>query len=269
MAKFEETGTDKGFVLGEDHLREIDKKLRKNNGTGELRYLVYLASSQVISKNTIHDLLEEVSEGDQMERVVIAFKPTDEGQPTVDLFFSNRWSSLQVTGESDDVPIVHNNLDKYLGRKVYTVRYSWRKNIRSILLTLSLVIGVAGFTWFEWRHANATVLRADQVVSSQNVNEKLDYLVMQFDLSTKRVGRFILAISPFFLLLFLLRIRAIDEYISAKCARQFPEYVFLFGDEKEQHKKRQRRNKFVVGSVLVATILELARNGLVLWVFSR
>jgi len=64
-----------------------------------------------------------------------------------------------------------------------------------------------------------------------------------------------------------LRIDQFERLMAGMFGLQFPEYVFLFGKERGEHKKRQRRQYLVLVSVGVAAMVNLGTAMFVMLVF--
>ena len=261
-----------GFILEENHLRRIEKILKNRDGNCTMCYRAFTEVDEVervIVKSKVDELLEAPLEGHEIMRIEIECTPEETSQPIVELVFSRDGHNLQVKeGSEDSVDAVSKEIRKFLHDHVHKVRFSWHKNIKTLMFLVSLFAGIAVFIWFDLKHEAVHLDRA-AVLRSDDVKEKLNYLVNAVNLSSNRVARFFLALTPFFIFTLLMRIGFCERAMAIACEHVAPEYVFLFGAEVERQRKREWKRSFVLVAIVVASLVNLATGLIVQLVFAN
>jgi hypothetical protein len=258
--------SERGFALGKEHLRTIDqefkKTLRSLNYAGpqsKIIYVIQKSNQTHYSESDLEKLLVEKLEGDELEQVSVWFR--DSMHLDCDLNFSRNGIKLEVEGENKEhVVSLFLPLRECL-RDVETMPFTWRRNIRAILVVLALI----AIGWSFFLLLSQPGRPAQEIVRSQNILEKLNFLIEE----RPELSKLIKLPWPLFPALGLLAIILLFNSKAAKiCDYLFPEYIFLFGKEVKRHEKREQIHRYLFWAVIVGLIVSVVGSYLV-WLLTR
>lgn len=272
-----------GFVLDEERIRKINdlivKRLGELKGNPQLSYKVYRADAFVYSTLHVQDVInEENLEWQKMERlsILLTYPDTIESSQKVILelhFNSNATdeppTTINIEGEERDfVYLFFSDLREYLQNEVNIIKSLKQplgKLLTRFLAVLAILILLTVIAVISSKVPSGGEIGT--LMSSQDTNEKLNYLIKAEEARSPGNIALFMWISGASILLYLLS-NLFEARISKWGDRLVSSSTFLFGREIDRYNSKQAfRNKLIWG-VIVASAVSII-TGLLVWLLTR
>lgn len=262
MGAYVDHDFEKGFLLDEERLRKIHEiiDVRIANFASPLvaRYKVFRDDS--FSYDT-EDVGIVASEDNDDWRAITKLEIIAEHEDVFDfrLSFSSKGVVAEISGDDRDaVFLLFSDLRSYLNEQVLSVRMLSRDTVR-LIGSISMAVLMFGLLFFMMANsAFENAEQVDQILSSNNVNEKLNLLIE----SQRRLSSFgdrwwLLALFPIVMVISLGGGEKIWRFF-------FPSNLFLFGQKKKAFDRKRAILSKVFWVVGVGLLVSAAAS-LIVW----
>lgn len=268
MAAYVRHRFKKGFLLDEERIRKINEILCErleglDNGC-ELAYRVYRADAFSYTTSRVEDVIAE--ENTRWQRIVsLSVSATYQDALGLKLEFSDSGTELNIEGEDRDfVYLLFSDLRQYISKEVNCLRGIPKP--AAMIVTLGLmIVGLAAIVTFFVQPTRRPAWRdLDTVLASQDVHEKLDYL-LECRRPTAMPGALSVGMGSMLAALLVMFFAVMDiDWVSRVGRYLFPANVFLFGKELDRYERSQALRGKIVWGILIAFGVALVA-GLVVW----
>jgi hypothetical protein len=253
----------KGFVLDEARVRKlhelISTRFAKLNEPPSLTLKVYRGDSYVYETSSVDDVLKE--DNDDWRAITrLEFIAETEDVIFFILRFSSSGTSLHIVGDDRDaVFLIFSDIREYLQTSVLSGTPVSRDTIRLVTIAI-MFVAMVGFLWSLISSVKPDTSGAAEVLSSNNITEKVNYLIKQ------QTSRHFPTISLGWLALMMLStIGSISGIFESVWHTLFPSNLFLFGQRKEAHDKRRSLLSKVFWGVFVALGVSILAGAVLSW----
>lgn len=263
MSAYVDHDFKKGFVLDEARVRKlhelISTRLAKLNDPPSLALKVYRGDSYVYETSSVDDVLKE--DNDDWRAITrLEFIAETEDVILFILRFSSSGTSLHIVGsDRDAVFLIFSDIREYLQTSVLSGTPISRDTIRLIAITI-MFVAMVGFLWSLISSVKPDTSRVAEVLSSNDITEKVNYLVKQ-----QTSKHFPTTTLVWLVLMTLSMIGSISGIFEGVWRTLFPTNLFLFGQRKEAHDKRRSLLSKVFWGVFVALGVSILAGVVMRW----
>ncbi len=262
MGAFVEHSFEAGFILDEERLRKIREivatRLANHNPVLSPKFKVFRGDSYSYITESLEDvILEDNDDWRKITKLEILVEQKDDIE--FRLSFSKDGIKLNINGENrDEVFLIFSDLREYIKNDV-TINF-WHKYLHKVAPILLILLMLGGLLFVLWGlYPTANSENWQQVLKSDEIQLKLNYLVEQEKTRIMPRGIFYWAIAMAFLFLIVTTDIAENSFHYF-----FPNNEFFFGKRKQMFEKKKNLLSNILWIVLVGLVVSIL-GGIIVW----